>query len=179
MLLVSVSSSSFGFWRIKNDDEECGDWPQEKGHNPPIQTASALRLREARVYEGESRPANCILTCFANHHQTPRGIRSPARVLSNPKRRLLQSAGIDYTRNSAKRKISQRTRLLPSQEAPKSLHARRLHGATTQLFAREGPMMSSERRVRDSGRGGACRPQGSRNQRRLPERLQRSPHAGF
>lgn len=91
-------SSSFGFWRIKNDDEECGDWPQEKGHNPPIQTASALRLREARVYEGESRPANCILTCFANHHQTPRGIRSPARVLSNPKRRLLQSAGIDYTR---------------------------------------------------------------------------------
>ena len=85
-----TSSSSFGFWRIKNDDEERGDGPQEKRHNPPIQTASALRLREARVYEGESRPANCILTCFPNHHQTPRGIRSPARVLSSPKRRLLQ-----------------------------------------------------------------------------------------
>lgn len=79
-----------------------------------------------------------------------------------------------------KGKFRKRRACSSSQKAPKSLHARRLHGATTQLFAREGPMMSSERRVRDSGRGGACRPQGSRNQRRrLPERLQRSPHAGF
>src|SRR6516165_935083 len=41
---------SFGFWRIKNDDEECSDRSQENRRNPPIGTASSLRLREARVY---------------------------------------------------------------------------------------------------------------------------------
>src|SRR5215470_15727559 len=39
--------------------------------NPPGQTASAFRLREARVDEGEGKPADGILTCFANHGQLP------------------------------------------------------------------------------------------------------------
>ena len=44
-----------------------------------------------------------------------------------------------------KGKFRKRRACSSRQKAPKSLHARRLHGATTQLFAREGPMMSSER----------------------------------
>lgn len=161
-----TSSSSFGFWRIKNDDEECGDGPQEKRHNPPIQTASALGLREARVYEGESRPANCILTCFPNHHQTPRGIRQPARILSSPKRPLLQKPVLITAGIMQKRKISQGP-LCCSGANPLKVPARgetprRSHraAATTHLFARACPADVLRSCVRGSGRGGACRRHG-------------------